>query len=486
MAGILDSKSRIIDAILTSEGRRQLAEGTFTVSYATFTDAGVAYVPDADAGHEDPTEKFYFEACNLPQDQVTFEANDEGKLVPFRAQEMRISTSGGNISSSVSDGFLENGRLVAKQRHFGRRVKVDFIYENSSDLGKGFTYTDSTGLSGSILVDPSIPGGQFKATAPSGGSPFVAYVGTMGNVGPAQFAQAISGAIGRLSILGGPSVTSNVSNCSVFIDSLKTQVCTGLKIFATGTLSSPLYIEEAALGGRIVVDELENASFATQIQGILTSSFDNFAELSTLSSIDKLFLDDKFEVKTDDSSGEVTFDLTNMSKTTMSVMKNFTPSLNSIDSIFNDDKLSHLENFAYLPPIVKVSDTVLPDKTKLENLTPYLLGNYPSWGDNEKKLTYDRLSNQLTDFKNMKSTVRFKKDKTSRNNRLLGQFFEVSEKHVSKLDVVDFGEITSENSMLTQDKKKVFFVGKTFLDNRGTVCFVNMFTLLFSHDDEDE
>ena len=53
MAGILDSKSRILDAILTSEGRRQVAEGTFIVSCVTFTDADIAYIPDAVDGHVD-------------------------------------------------------------------------------------------------------------------------------------------------------------------------------------------------------------------------------------------------------------------------------------------------------------------------------------------------------------------------------------------------------------------------------------------------
>ena len=57
MSGILDNKSRMIDAMLTSEGRRQMAEGTFEVSYVTFTDSGVAYIPDPVNGHDDPTNK---------------------------------------------------------------------------------------------------------------------------------------------------------------------------------------------------------------------------------------------------------------------------------------------------------------------------------------------------------------------------------------------------------------------------------------------
>ena len=41
--GILDNKSRILDAILTVDGRRQMAEGTFNVSYVTFEDGNVFY-----------------------------------------------------------------------------------------------------------------------------------------------------------------------------------------------------------------------------------------------------------------------------------------------------------------------------------------------------------------------------------------------------------------------------------------------------------
>ena len=91
MAGILDKKSRIIDAVLTTEGRRQLGEGTLSVSYATFTDGEVFYVPSSEYGHEDPTARLYIEACSLPQDQIIFEANDEGKLNPLRSQTDRKS-----------------------------------------------------------------------------------------------------------------------------------------------------------------------------------------------------------------------------------------------------------------------------------------------------------------------------------------------------------------------------------------------------------
>lgn len=470
MSGILDSKSRVIDAMLTVEGRRQMAEGTFEVSYVTFSDADVVYLPDSDEGHVDPTGRIYFEASNLPQDQITFEANDDGNLVPFRVQDIKLMTPGGNVPGTSAEGSMRNGRLTVYQYHHGRRIKTSTIFENSSDRGKGFVYSDSTGLTGSVLINPEIKAGIVSATAPSPGAPFIAFVGTRGGLGPQQFAQVLSGAIGRLKDLGGPNVVTYAANESVYLDVEQSFI--GTKIFASGTLSSPLTIEEGAIGGKVLVDEIQNASFASQIQGILTSSFDNFVELQTLATINRLFEDQEFLL----SSNEISFDLSRVSSKVTKAFMSAPPSLNVIDSIFNDDKLSHLENFTYLPPIVKTSDSLVTDKTNVDNLSPYLLGDYPSWGNNEKKLDYDKISSQLKEFEDAsQKAISFT---TSLKNNIVGQFFEVANDSVRKLDVVDYGDVLNPR---TNTMNRVFFVGKTFLDNRGTTCFVNMFTLIFSN-----
>jgi hypothetical protein len=477
MSGILDSKSRIIDAILTAEGRRQMAGGTFEVSYVTFSDAGVSYIPDLIDGHQDPTGKIYFEACNLPQDQITFEANDEGKLIPFRSQDIKVKNSGGNIPSEISEGSIVNGRLVAYQYHHGRRIKASLISENVNDNNKGFIYSDSTGLTGSILVKTNLQGGSFNFSSPAVGLPFIAYVGTKGGVGPREFCIAISSSISAIRNAGGPNVSCNAINDSVYLDTLESFV--GTKIFATGTLSSPLLIENGAIGGNILVDEIENSSFASQIEGILTSSLDNFVDLQTIATVDRLFQDDQFSL----TNNEITFDLSRASTKAIRSFKDSPPTLNSIDSLFSDDKMSHLENFMYLPPIVKTSDSQLPDKSKVENLTPYLLGNYPSWGDNEKRLTFSKLMDEIKSYEDIHPPIYFKE--TSRKHRLIGQIFEVTSNHISKLDVVDFGNVMNEQTQNTSPSR-VFFAGKTFLDNRGTTCFVNMFTLIFSRDDRND
>ena len=157
MSGILDSKSRIIDAILTIDGRRQMAEGTFDISYVTFSDLGVSYDPDASSGHVDPTNRIYLEACNLPQDQITFEANDQGKIVPFRSQDIKVSSPADSINSGFSEGYLVDGKIVVNEYHYGRRIKVNAVSGDKSDHLKGFIYSDFLGVTASILLDPSPP-----------------------------------------------------------------------------------------------------------------------------------------------------------------------------------------------------------------------------------------------------------------------------------------------------------------------------------------
>lgn len=468
MSGILDSKSRVLDVILTAEGRRQMSEGTFKVSYLTFTDSDVAYIPDAVEGHDDPTNKIYLEACNLPQDQIVFEANDEGYLVPFRTHDIKLQTPNDNISTAEAEGTIVNGHLVTYQYYHGRRVKTYGIKGNNSDKGKGFVYSDATGLTGSILIDPISTAGSISSSF----TPYISYVGTRGGMAPSQFAQAISGAIESLRLGGGPNVLTTANNGSVYMDA-SNGLTANLKIFTTGTLSTPLVIEQSAIGGNLLQDELKNAAFASQIEGILTSSFDNFSDLRSLSTIDRLFEDDKFEISQD----KIEYNLTRINSKTQELLKS-TPQLNAIDSIFSDDKMSHLENFMYLPPIIKTSDSLVPDKSKIENLTPYLLGNYPSWGENEKKLDYEGLMTQLSAYE-APSTVTFRS--TSNPNKVLGQIFEVTNNSVSKLDLVDFGDMKHDSQ-----SKRVYFAGKTFLDNRGTTCFVNMFTIIFSKIPDDQ
>ena len=96
--GLLDAKSRIIDAVLTDEGRRQLALGRMKVESYSFTDLGVFYTFDSVSGSVDPTRRVSFEApASLPTDAITYEVLD--------ADNFRF------VSSPVQDVVLRDGKL---------------------------------------------------------------------------------------------------------------------------------------------------------------------------------------------------------------------------------------------------------------------------------------------------------------------------------------------------------------------------------------
>jgi hypothetical protein len=474
--GILDSKSRIIDAIITVEGRRQMAEGTFNVSFATFTDNDVVYESDLIEGHVDPTDRIYLEAKSLPQDQIIFEANDSGKIVPLRDKTIDIQRIDSLLPRRVAASFVD-GKAIAYQINYGTRVKVSSISEKFKEAGVGFSYYDSNGKFSSVILDKNIKAGTISSSLPD-----FSYVGVKGGINSVDLTTAIQRSIEIASSGSGPKVEAVDRENYIYITDISgshEKVATKLVTGSMGsfTASLPFIIEESLLGGRPDVVELPNAVFASQIDGILSSSFDNFQELRTLSTIDPIFFEDKFNL----TNNEINFDISRLDKSIKDVIKH-APSLNSIDSIFNDDKLSNLDNFRYLPPIIKVSDTTVTDKSNLDEINPYLLGNYPPLGDNKKQLSFQDISKQVSNYFGEKISF----VETSRKNNILCQLFEVADGTVKKLDLINYGDVKNDSFDATVVSNKVYFAGKTFLDDRGTTCYVNMFTLIFSRREGDE
>ena len=102
--GLLDSKSRIFDTIITDLGKQQIASGKLRIEYASFTDGATFYEKDAASGSSDATMRTYLEAGSLPQDQITFESDDSGHIKPF--QGGAIEMIGGKIFSSSFVGGI--------------------------------------------------------------------------------------------------------------------------------------------------------------------------------------------------------------------------------------------------------------------------------------------------------------------------------------------------------------------------------------------
>ena len=80
MAGILNDKQRIMDVLLTLNGRRQISDGTFKIEFASFSDHGVFYRAGDGGVADDAGSRIMFEAYSSPSDTVIPEINSEGAI----------------------------------------------------------------------------------------------------------------------------------------------------------------------------------------------------------------------------------------------------------------------------------------------------------------------------------------------------------------------------------------------------------------------
>lgn len=80
--------------MITLEGRAQLSQGGIDIAYITFTDSGTFYKADLASGSQDATQRIYFESCNLPQDDISFQADGDGNLAPFGSGDNNTLKSG--------------------------------------------------------------------------------------------------------------------------------------------------------------------------------------------------------------------------------------------------------------------------------------------------------------------------------------------------------------------------------------------------------
>jgi nucleoid DNA-binding protein len=90
MAGILNNKTRMMDTIITREGRRQIVAGDLKVKFVTFTDRHTFYRQDDDDVADDADNRIQLEAFHRPQDQIIFETDDEGRFLPFEGADIKI------------------------------------------------------------------------------------------------------------------------------------------------------------------------------------------------------------------------------------------------------------------------------------------------------------------------------------------------------------------------------------------------------------
>ena len=180
-----------------------------------------------------------------------------------------------------------------------------------------------------------------------------------------------------------------------------------------------------------------------------------------------------------------------------------TINVNDAEPFFFDKKLTHIDNFDFLPPRntdgtrygrhrdfrSRRRETLRGIKRELGNAgfrgserirdTNRSTRAYRKdmSGDfeviNRREKTHTRRTREIRQFQ----TVYF--DETSNKNNLLMQVFEDSHgAKLTKLEIVDAGSFYDRNDE-RYPEKRIFYVGKVYFDSFSTPTFVNIFTIIF-------
>lgn len=165
MAGILDSKSRVMDTLITSEGRRQVASGELKIEFASFTDRQIFYVSGSNSVLEDPTNRIYFEAYSDNNDKIIMETDNDGQLEPFSTDSYR--SYGGKFYASGSNQQLGKIDLMSQEviasstKNFQRQMILGT--RELWKVDKGATFTTVPDSATFYITDSSpIPSGSVQ------------------------------------------------------------------------------------------------------------------------------------------------------------------------------------------------------------------------------------------------------------------------------------------------------------------------------------
>ena len=141
MAGILDSKSRFIDMIVTQEGKRQISTGKLRAEYASLSDAETFYDPKEIS---DVSNRIFFQAMDSPNNVIVIEKDDSGKMIDFN-----FSPTG----SIVGNDIFEKDATVTNKLKLSAVTGSAFASSTESILNSFTTHFKSLQILGSYERD---------------------------------------------------------------------------------------------------------------------------------------------------------------------------------------------------------------------------------------------------------------------------------------------------------------------------------------------
>lgn len=136
MAGILDKKTRVLDYILTEEGKRQLANGDIRFVYASFTDSGALYLDNGYGISDDEYKLINFEPVSSNLDKIVPEFDITGHInYPYDTDGVSLRNSTLNIETDYEYlKAIDNLRDYSKNSLISQSIILSEDISNNSDM----------------------------------------------------------------------------------------------------------------------------------------------------------------------------------------------------------------------------------------------------------------------------------------------------------------------------------------------------------------
>ena len=114
MAGILDSKERVIDFIITPNGRSQISSGRLKIEFASLSDTQTFYrSASLDRVADDASDRVYFETNSSPSDTISPELEAGTFLKGFRAGEFEVQGQKFALNSLNENSGQETSTILS-------------------------------------------------------------------------------------------------------------------------------------------------------------------------------------------------------------------------------------------------------------------------------------------------------------------------------------------------------------------------------------
>lgn len=150
MAGLLDSKTRVMDARLTVRGRESLIAGGLSVKYVSFSDSGATYEDNGEGIAVEPL-PIGLEAFSTPNDDITVVTDVFGDMQSFGGNGYFVRQDGTTSTTGAIDDLIFSGSLesFANQGLISTRDPLfDDTNLSFSPQSKTFTVTDDSPFDG--------------------------------------------------------------------------------------------------------------------------------------------------------------------------------------------------------------------------------------------------------------------------------------------------------------------------------------------------